>query len=47
MSLVEIEVTANLAEYAAMHGLSFDSVLKYAKRGLYHSMLADIHRRAA
>lgn len=44
MHTVAIEVTANIAEFAAMKGLSFVHALLMAKTGHYHSMLASIHR---
>ena len=44
VSWVVLEIEANVAEFAAMNGLSFDMAMTYAARGLYNNMLACIHR---
>lgn len=40
---VQDEVTANISEYAAMNGKTFDEAFFYAYRN-YAKMLAEIHR---
>jgi hypothetical protein len=44
MRTVAIEVEANIAEFAAMRGVTFDQAAALAKHGGYFKILETIHK---